>query len=240
MKQKLTILIPCYNEDKSVLEILEKVRSVELIEGTEKEIIVVDDCSTDNTYGLLLDYQKNNPTPGLAIYRQSKNRGKGSCIRLGIEKAGGDILVIQDADLEYDPADYNRMLKPILDGYADIVYGSRFTGNGPHRVLFFLHTIGNRALTFLSNLFTNINLTDMETGYKMFRTELLKGIRLRENRFGFEPEFTAKMSRAPGVRIYEVGISYFGRTYQEGKKIKWMDGLRAAYCIIKYNLFFRR
>jgi glycosyltransferase involved in cell wall biosynthesis len=240
LKHKLTILIPCFNEERTVQKILDKLIDVELIQDIEKEILIIDDASTDSTFGLLKEFKENNSSIPIGLYQQAKNSGKGSCIRMGIEKATGNIIVIQDADLEYDPADYNRMIKPILDGHADVVYGSRFSGSEAHRVLFFLHTIGNRLLTFFSNLFTNINLTDMETGYKMFRADLLKEIHLKENRFGFEPEFTAKISRIKGVRIYEVGISYFGRTYEDGKKINWKDGLHAAYCILKYNLFSRR
>jgi glycosyltransferase involved in cell wall biosynthesis len=240
LKNKLSIIIACYNEEKTIAKIIDKINEVELIHKTGKEIIVVDDASTDNTFSILTDYQKQFSATSISIYQQTKNSGKGSCIRAGIEKATGDIIVIQDADMEYDPSDYNRMLKPILDGNADVVYGSRFCGSEPHRVLFFLHTIGNKFLTFLSNLFTNINLTDMETGYKMFRSDILKQIHLHENRFGFEPEVTAKVSRIKGVRIYEVGISYFGRTYEDGKKIKWKDGFRAMYCILKYNIFSRR
>ena len=221
------------------MQILEKINATSLIEDTAKEIIVVDDASTDQTRSLIDGYKKDHLHLSLEVYYQTNNKGKGNCIRVGIEKATGNIITIQDADLEYDPTDYNKMLKPILDGHADVVYGSRFMGGEPHRVLFFLHTIGNRILTFLSNLCTNINLTDMETGFKMFRAEMLKQVRLQENRFGFEPEVTAKISRIKNVRIYEVGISYFGRTYEEGKKIKWKDGLHAIYCIIKYNIFSR-
>jgi glycosyltransferase involved in cell wall biosynthesis len=240
LDQKLTIIIACFNEAKTIAKILEKINTLELINQIKKEIIIVDDASTDNTVFIIENYQNDFPNIYTQLYRQTKNSGKGSCIKLGIEKATGSFIVIQDADLEYDPMDYNRMLKPILDENADVVYGSRFSGSEPHRVLFFLHTIGNNFLTFLSNLFTNINLTDMETGYKMFRADILKQINLREKRFGFEPEVTAKISRITGVRIYEVGISYFGRTYEEGKKIKWKDGFRAIYCIIKYNIFSRK
>jgi glycosyltransferase involved in cell wall biosynthesis len=163
--------------------------------------------------------------------------GKGAAVKQGLLKAKGSIILIQDADLEYNPKDYNKLLEPILDGFADVVYGSRFIGSGPHRVLFFFHTIGNKFLTFLSNLFSQLNLTDMETGYKVFRSEFIKNINLKEKSFGFEPEITAKISKIPGIRIYEVGISYYGRTYKEGKKINWKDGIKAIYCIFKYNIF---
>jgi glycosyltransferase involved in cell wall biosynthesis len=240
LKHKLSIIIACYNEEKSITKILARIEATELINGTDREIIIVNDASTDQTAAVIEKYVgEMHPTP-IQVYHQEKNSGKGSCIHLGIEKATGSLIIIQDADLEYDPSDYNRMLRPILEEKADVVYGSRFTGGEPHRVLFFLHTIGNRMLTLVSNLCTNINLTDMETGYKMFRAEILKKINLREKRFGFEPEVTAKISRVKGVRIYEVGISYFGRTYEEGKKINWKDGMRAIYCIIKYNIFSRR
>ncbi len=237
---KLSILIPCYNEDRTIIRLLDKVVDVVLLGNTQKEIIVVDDASTDQTYTLLHAYLAANSQLPLQIYRQQKNTGKGNCLKIAAAKATGNIMVVQDADLEYDPQDYNRLLKPILDGYADVVFGSRFMGDGAHRVLFFFHTIGNKVLTFFSNLLTQINLTDMETGYKMFTAEVFSKIKLEEQRFGFEPEFTAKISRIKGVRIYEVGISYFGRTYEEGKKINWKDGMRALYCIIKYNIFKRR
>jgi len=239
-KNKLSILIPCYNEDSTIITVIENVFSVPLIGDTEKELIVVDDASTDQTYQLVKAYQEKNIHLPIQVYQQPKNSGKGSCLKLAVSKAGGTIFVVQDADLEYDPRDYNRLLQPILDGYADVVFGSRFMGSGPHRVLFFFHTIGNKVLTFFSNLLTQINLTDMETGYKMFKAGILANIQLQESRFGFEPEFTAKISRIKGIRIYEVGISYFGRTYEEGKKINWKDGLHSLYCIFKYNIFKRK
>jgi len=203
----------------------------------EKEIIVVNDGSTDNTANDVNRFIEKNPS--VKVIHQPKNMGKGVAIRSGLEKISGDIVIIQDSDMEYDPNDYNKMLQPILDGYADVVYGSRFTGNGPHRVLFFFHTMGNKFLTFLSNLFTGLNLTDMETGYKMIKSDIIKQIRLKEARFGFEPEITAKLSRIKNIRIYEVGIAYYGRTYKEGKKINWPDGFRAIWCILKYNIFSR-
>ena len=231
----LSILIPCYNEEKTIVPLLNKVMDVELIGRTQKEVIVIDDASQDKTFTLLQSYR--HASGPIQVIRSDKNSGKGACIRTGIKRASGTIIIIQDADLEYDPADYNRLLKPILEGYADVVYGSRFGGTEPHRVLFFFHTIGNKLLTFLSNLFTSLNLTDMETGYKMFRAPFLQQLPLRENRFGFEPEVTARISRIKGIRIYEVGIAYYGRTYEEGKKIGWQDGLHAIYCILKYNIF---
>ena len=240
LNNRLSVLVACYNEERLILKMLEKVRAVTLIANTEMEVIVVDDASSDNTYSILSHYQELHPAFPLQVYRQDVNKGKGACLHLGIEKCTGNLMVIQDADLEYDPADYNKLLKPILDGHADVVYGSRFRGSEAHRVLFFFHTIGNKFLTFLSNVFTQLNLTDMETGYKMFRSEILKQVRLRENRFGFEPEVTAKISRIKGIRIYEVGISYYGRTFEEGKKISWKDGIRAIYCVFKYNIFYRK
>ena len=236
--QKLSILIPCYNEESMIVSILKKINNTDC--GLPKEIIVVNDCSTDNTANTLENYIKLNPDTNIKIQHHSINKGKGACIQTALMEVTGDVVIIQDADLEYNPGEYLKMLKPIADGYADVVYGSRFRGNEAHRVLFFFHTIGNKFLTFLSNLFTGINLTDMETGYKMFKTEILRSIRLREKRFGFEPEVTANISRIKNIRIYEVGISYYGRTYSEGKKINWRDGFRAIYCIFKYNIFSRK
>ena len=240
LNNRLSILVPCFNEELLVVPMLRKVMQVELLAGTEMEIIVVDDASTDQTYHSVKAFLQQNVQVPAQLYRQERNSGKGACIRLALEKATGNILIIQDADLEYDPFDYNKMIKPILDGHADVVYGSRFRGSEPHRVLFFFHTIGNKLLTFLSNLFTQLNLTDMETGYKMFRADILRQITLRENRFGFEPEVTAKVSRIKGIRIYEVGTAYYGRTFDQGKKISWKDGFRAIYCVLKYNLFSRK
>lgn len=236
MNQKLSIVIPVYNEEKTIRFILDKIKSVELIKNTSKEIIIIDDCSTDNSLAVLKEYKNNNAQLDIVILTHLVNKGKGAALHSGISKATGDILVIQDADLEYDPKEYNILLNPILEGVADVVYGSRFMGGKPHRILFFWHSIGNKFLTFLSNMFTNLNLTDMETCYKMFRTEIIQKIKLKENRFGFEPEVTVKISKIKGIRIYEVGISYYGRTFEEGKKISWKDGFRAIYCILKYAL----
>ena len=236
--KKLSIIIPCYNEEKLITTVLEKVLQTRLDHNLEKQVIVVNDGSTDNTAGAITKFCEKNSSV-IAIH-QPKNAGKGAAIRAGLQKTDGDIIIIQDADFEYDPADYNKMIQPIIDGHADVVYGSRFMGVGPHRVLFFFHTVGNKFLTFLSNLFTGLNLTDMETGYKMFKSVIVKQIRIKENRFGCEPEITAKVSRIKNIRIYEVGIAYYGRTYSDGKKIKWTDGFYAIWCILKYNIFSRK
>ncbi len=236
--EKLSVIIPCYNEESFISSVIEKVLKAPRGFTIEKEIIVIDDASTDNSPAVLETLR--NVHNNIIFLRHEKNAGKGACIKTGLSKATGTIVVIQDADLEYDPNDYQKLLQPILDGHADVVYGSRFAGSGPHRVLFYFHTIGNKFLTRLSNLFTQLNLTDMETGYKMFRIEILRQISLREKRFGFEPEVTAKISRIKNIRIYETGIAYYGRTYNDGKKINWKDGFKAMYCIIKYNLFSRK
>jgi glycosyltransferase involved in cell wall biosynthesis len=233
----LSIIIPVYNEEKTIHLILDKIKQVELIGGLEKEIVMVNDKSSDNSWERLQQYKNDNPNLKMSLYDHDVNKGKGAALHTGIAQASGDLIIIQDADLEYDPFEYNELLQPILDGHADVVYGSRFVGGKPHRILFFWHSIGNGMLTLLSNAMTNLNLTDMETCYKLFKAPIIKGLKLKENRFGFEPEVTAKISRIPNVRIYELGISYYGRTYEDGKKIGWKDGVRALYCILKYNLW---
>jgi glycosyltransferase involved in cell wall biosynthesis len=235
----LSIIIPAYNEESSIGQILDRLRTVELYAGIIKELVVVNDCSTDQTENMILDFQAKHPEVNITYCRHEVNQGKGAAIHTGIKRASGDYVIVQDADLEYDPREYNLLLKPMLEGYADVVYGSRFLGGNAHRILFFWHTIGNKILTFTSNMFTNLNLSDMETCYKLFKAHIIKGIDLREKRFGFEPEVTSKIARIPDIRIYEVGISYYGRTYKEGKKIGWKDGMRAFYCILKYNVFSR-
>lgn len=216
-----------------------KLAEVQLVGGFDKQIVVVNDCSKDNTIAAVEAFCKENPSVHIKLVSHAVNKGKGAALHTGIKEANGDYIVIQDADLEYDPNEFNLLLNPVVNGFADVVYGSRFMGGKPHRILFFWHSIGNKMLTFMSNALTNLNLTDMETCYKLFRADIVKGLTLKENRFGFEPEVTAKVSRVRNVRIYEVGISYYGRTYAEGKKINWKDGFRAIYCILKYNIWAR-
>jgi len=234
---KLSIIIPVYNEASTVHMILDKVKIVQLINNIDKEIIIVNDKSSDNTEEVIVKYIAANSHIDIKYFSHEINMGKGAAIHTGISKATGEYTIIQDADLEYDPNEYNILLKPILDGYANVVFGSRFMGGKPHRILFFWHSIGNKILTTFSNMFTNLNLTDMETCYKLFESNIIKSIKLKEKRFGFEPEVTAKIARIKNIKIYEVGISYYGRTYNEGKKINWKDGFRAFWCILKYNLF---
>lgn len=234
---KLSVVVPTYNEGLTINVILNKLIAVELVNGIEKEIIIVDDCSKDNSKDVISEFIAKHPAHDLKYFRHEKNMGKGAALHTGFKKASGDYIIVQDADLEYDPDEFNVLLKPVIDGHADIVYGSRFIGGKAHRILFFWHTIGNKVLTFLSNMMTNLNLTDMETCYKLFDAQILKSLKLKEKRFGFEPEVTAKISRVPDIRIYEVGVSYYGRTYKEGKKINWKDGFRAIYCILKYNIW---
>ena len=234
---KLSIVIPAYNEERTIHLILDKIKAVNLLGNLEKELIITNDCSTDQTQAAIVNYIAANPDVNIRYLQHTTNQGKGAALHTGITHATGDFVIIQDADLEYDPREYNLLLQPMLDGHADVVYGSRFAGGNPHRILFFWHSIGNQWLTLLSNMLTNLNLSDMETCYKLFRREHIQSLQLKEKRFGFEPEVTAKISRIPNIRIYEVGISYYGRSYEEGKKIGWKDGFRAIYCILKYNLF---
>lgn len=233
--KRLSIIIPAYNEEKTILELLTRVVAVSLINNLEKEIIVIDDGSTDGTRDAVNEFISQHPQAALTLFQQTSNRGKGAAINRGIEVATGEYLIIQDADLEYNPQEYNLLLEPVFLANADVVYGSRFMGHHPHRILFYWHSIGNRFLTGLSNLLNNLNLSDMETCYKLIRTSLVKNMQLREKRFGIEPELTAKLAKIKGVKIYEVGISYYGRTYEEGKKISWKDGFRAMWCIVRYR-----
>lgn len=236
----LSVLIPAYNEEATIIPILERLNQVQLDHNIEKELVIVNDCSKDRTKELVEGYIKDHPEQKISFYSQEKNQGKGAAIHKAIELASGDYFVVQDADLEYDPDEFNDLIKPVFMDQADVVYGSRFIGGNPHRILFFWHSIGNKFLTFLSNMFTDLNLSDMETCYKLVRLDIAKKLLLKEKRFGFEPELTAKLSRVDNIRIYEVGISYYGRTYAEGKKIGWKDGFRAIYCILKYNLFSKK
>ncbi len=233
----VSIVIPAYNEGNTIHLILDKVRDIELMNGLSKEIIIVNDCSSDNTSEAVKAYQEKNKSLDIRLLEHTINSGKGAALHTGIAGATGKYVLIQDADLEYDPFEYNDLLRPLEEDEADVVYGSRFMGGKPHRILFFWHTLGNKFLTLLSNMFSNLNLTDMETCYKVFRREIIQSLELKEKRFGFEPEVTAKMSRVPKIRIYEIGISYYGRTYEDGKKIGWKDGFRALWCIVKYNVW---
>ncbi|MDH4130013.1 MAG: glycosyltransferase family 2 protein [Spirochaetota bacterium] len=233
---KLSILIPAYNEAGTIIQVLEMVEGVDLMNDIQKEIIIINDCSSDNTKEIVGEYIKQG-VGNIILFNQPVNQGKGAALHKGIEEATGDFIIIQDADLECDPNEFNLLLKPILDGHADVVYGSRFIGGKPHRILFFWHSFGNKFLTFFCNVFGNLNLSDMETCYKLFKAEHIKSCKLKEKRFGFEPEITLKISRIPKIRIYEVGISFYGRTSEDGKKIGWKDAFRAIYCILKYGLF---
>jgi len=233
----LSIVMPVFNEAETVAVTLNKIKLVELQNNIKKQLVIVNDCSTDQTLATIERYKIENPDLDISIYSHPINKGKGAALHTGIANATGHYIIIQDADLEYNPNEYRILLQPLEDEMADVVYGSRFMGGKPHRILFFWHTIGNHFLTFASNMFSNLNLTDMETCYKVFRAEIIKGLILKEKRFGFEPEVTQKIARIKKIRIYEVGISYYGRTYEEGKKIGWKDGLRALYCILKYGMF---
>ena len=236
MLKKLSIIIPCYNEGATIHLILNKVKLAKLDYSVQKEIIIVNDFSSDNSEDAIISYKNSNTDLDIKYFKHEHNKGKGAALHTGIKNATGEYLIIQDADLEYDPNEYNLLLKPVFEVGADVVYGSRFMGGNPHRVLFFWHTVGNKFLTSLSNMFSDLNLTDMETCYKLFKTPIIQSIDLKENRFGFEPEVTAKIAKIKPIKIYEVGISYYGRTFAEGKKINWKDGFRALYCIFRYNI----
>ncbi len=233
----LSVIVPAYNEENTIQHILTALINVRLINNISLEVIVVNDCSTDNTSTRLKEFMIAHPQVNIRAFSHPVNKGKGSALHSGFMNASGEFTIVQDADLEYDPNEFNILLQPVIDRNADVVYGSRFIGGNPHRILFFWHSIGNKFLTFFSNMFSNLNLTDMETCYKLVRTDILKSLDLKEKRFGFEPEITQKLARIKNIKIYEVGISYHGRTYAEGKKINWKDGFRALYCIMRYGLF---
>jgi glycosyltransferase involved in cell wall biosynthesis len=237
---KLSVIIPVYNEEATIHLILDRLAAVELPGEIKMELVVVNDFSSDNTARAIDTYMEARPELDIRFYHQSRNMGKGAALHRGIQESTGQYIIIQDADLEYDPREYADMLKPVIEGNANVVYGSRFIGSNPRRVLFFWHRAGNKFLTFLSNVFSNLGLTDMETCYKLFRADLIKSLNLKEKRFGFEPEVTAKISRHPETRMCEIGISYYGRNFSEGKKISWKDGFRAIYCILKYNIFSKK
>lgn len=238
--QTLSIIIPAYNESAHIKTVIKRVAETDIHLPVQKEIIIVDDGSTDDTYRIASDFVNNIKGMNILLLQNEQNRGKGYSVRKALKHISGDFVLIQDADLEYDPAEYDELIAPIVEGHADVVYGSRFTGAKPQRKLYFWHNVGNKFITFLSDLFTGLNLTDIETCFKAFRSDIIKSINLYENRFGFEPEVTAKISRIKGVRIYEIGISYYGRTYKEGKKVKWFDGLSAIWCILTYNVWKRK
>ncbi len=235
--KKLSVIVPAYNEEATIQTILTTLAGVQLLNNIAMEIIVVNDCSRDKTAERLQQFIDAHPQVNIRAFHHEKNKGKGAALHTGIANATGEYTIVQDADLEYDPVEFNDLLKPVIERNADVVYGSRFIGGNPHRILFYWHSIGNKFLTGLSNMFSNLNLTDMETCYKLVRTSIIQSIKLKENKFGFEPELTQKLAKIKKITIYEVGISYYGRTYAEGKKINWKDGFRAIYCILRYGLF---